>query len=63
MADEFTQIIWINYTPKNEAYDIMLARLLNTNGSLELSYYDLNILLKIFARRWVNSESYVKVQT
>jgi MoxR-like ATPase len=47
MADEFTQNnIEINYTPKNEAYDIMLARLLNRDGTLDMSYYDVNTTLK-----------------
>ena len=47
MADEFTQNnIEINYTPKGEAYDIMLARLLNRDGTLDMSYYDLNTTLK-----------------
>ncbi|MEK7586993.1 MAG: AAA family ATPase [Patescibacteria group bacterium] len=62
MADEFTQNnLEINYTPKNEAYDIMLARLLNTDGSLELSYYDLNITLKNLCEAMSEiQESYVK---
>ena len=47
MADEFTQNnIEINYTPKNEAYDIILARLLNRDGTLDMSYYDVNTTLK-----------------
>lgn len=46
IAREFEQNnLEIDYTPKEEAYDIMLARLMNSDGSLDLSWYDLNITL------------------
>jgi hypothetical protein len=49
IAREFEQNnLKINYTPKNEAYDIMLARLMNKDGSVDLSYYDLNETLPKF---------------
>ncbi len=35
----------VRYTPADEAYDIMLSRLLNRDGSLDMSYYDLNTTL------------------
>src|SRR3989344_4574595 len=35
----------VKYTPPDEAYDIMLARLMNRDGSLDMSYYDLNTTL------------------
>ena len=35
----------VKYTPPDEAYDIMLSRLLNRDGSLDMSYYDLNTTL------------------
>jgi DNA polymerase III delta prime subunit len=42
IAREFEQNnIKIGYTPPEEAYDIMLARLLNRDGSLDMSYHDL----------------------
>jgi len=46
IAREFEQNnLKINYTPKDEAYDIMLSRLMNKDGSLDISYYDLNTTL------------------
>ena len=46
MKDEFAMNnIKINHTPKNESYDIMLARLMNKDGSIDLSYHDFNITL------------------
>ncbi|MEI8123850.1 MAG: AAA family ATPase [bacterium] len=49
MADEFTQNnMEVGYTPKEEAYDIMLSRLMNNDGSLDLSFYDVNTTLKAF---------------
>jgi MoxR-like ATPase len=42
IAQEFDQNnLEIKYTPTDEAYDIALARLLNPDGSLDLSYHDL----------------------
>ena len=35
----------IRYTPAEESYDIMLSRLLNKDGSLDMSFYDLNTTL------------------
>ncbi len=35
----------VKYTPSDEAYDIILSRLLNKDGSLDMSYYDLNTTL------------------
>lgn len=49
IAREFEQNnLEINYTPKEEAYDIMLARLMDKDGSVNLSYHDLNITLPKF---------------
>ena len=46
IAREFEQNnIKINYINKEEAYDVMLTRLLNKDGSLDMSYYDLNTTL------------------
>ncbi len=46
IAREFEQNnIKINYTPQDEAYDIILARLLNKDGTLDMSYFDLNTTL------------------
>ncbi len=43
IAREFEQNnLKISYTPKEEAYDIMLARLMNPDGSLDMSKYDLD---------------------
>lgn len=50
IAREFEQNnLKIDYTPKDEAYDIMLARLMNKDGSVDMSYYDLNNTLPKFA--------------
>jgi DNA polymerase III delta prime subunit len=35
----------VKYTKPDEAYDIMLSRLLNRDGSLDMSFYDLNTTL------------------
>ncbi len=35
----------VKYTPSSEAYDIILSRLLNRDGSLDMSFYDLNTTL------------------
>jgi len=40
----------VKYTPPNEAYDIILARLLNRDDSLDMSYYDLNTTLPNFCK-------------
>ncbi len=46
IAREFEQNnLRINYINKEEAYDVMLSRLLNKDGSLDMSYYDLNTTL------------------
>jgi MoxR-like ATPase len=46
IAREFEQNnLEINYTPKEEAYDIMIARLMNPDGSLDMSWHDLNTTL------------------
>ena len=46
IAREFEQNnLEVKYTPPDEAYDIMLSRLLNRDGSLEASFYDLNTTL------------------
>src|SRR3990167_2135643 len=46
VAREFEQNnIKINYINKEEAYDVMLSRMLNKDGSLDMSYYDLNTTL------------------
>lgn len=46
IAREFEQNnLKINYTPKDEAYDIMLARLMNPDGSIDMSWQDLNVTL------------------
>ncbi len=43
IAREFEQNnLEVNYTPPDESYDIMLARLMNPDGSVDLSYHDLN---------------------
>lgn len=58
IAREFEQNnLEINYTPKEEAYDIMLARLMNKDGSVDLSYHDLNTTLPKFC------EAMAEVQT
>lgn len=49
VANEFDQNnLHIGYTPKEEAYDIMLARLLNPDGSIDLSSHDLTVTLPKF---------------
>jgi hypothetical protein len=40
----------VKYTKPDEAYDIMLARLINRDGSLDMSYYDLNTTLPNFCK-------------
>lgn len=46
VAREFEQNnLEILYTPKEEAYDIILARLLSNDGSINLSFHDLNTTL------------------
>ena len=46
IAREFEQNnLEVKYTEAPEAYDIMLSRLLNKDGSLDMSYYDLNTTL------------------
>ncbi len=35
----------VKYTPPDESYDIMLSRLLNRDGTLDMSFYDLNTTL------------------
>jgi len=46
IAREFEQNnLEVRYTPSDEAYDIMLSRLLNRDGSLDMSFYDLNSTL------------------
>ena len=47
IAREFEQNnLEVKYTSKEEAYDIMLARLMNRDGSLDMSFHDLNTTLK-----------------
>ncbi|MEI6479034.1 MAG: AAA family ATPase, partial [bacterium] len=41
--------IEVNYNPKHESFDIMLARLMNQNGSIDLSWHDMNVTLPKFA--------------
>jgi len=49
IAREFEQNNFeIPYTPKEEAYDIMLARLMNRDGSVDLSWSDINETLPKF---------------
>ena len=49
IAREFEQNnLEIQYTPKEEAYDIILARLMNPDGSVDLSWHDLNNTLPKF---------------
>ena len=46
MKREFRQNhLEIGYNPVHESYDIMLARLMNADGSIDLSWYDLNTTL------------------
>jgi len=49
IAREFEQNnLEIQYTPKDESYDIMLARLMNPDGSIDMSWHDLNATLPKF---------------
>ena len=49
IAREFEQNnLEIGYTPKEEAHDIALARLMNPDGSLDMSYEDLNTTIPRF---------------
>ena len=51
IAREFEQNnLEVKYTPQDEAYDIMLSRLLNRDGSLDMSFYDLNTTLPNLCR-------------
>ncbi|MCX6716541.1 MAG: hypothetical protein NTV72_01305 [Candidatus Taylorbacteria bacterium] len=46
IAREFEQNnLEVKYTKPDEAYDIMLSRLLNRDGSIDMSFYDLNTTL------------------
>lgn len=46
IAREFEQNnLEVNYTPKEEAYDIMLSRLMRPDGTLRLSWHDVNTTL------------------
>jgi MoxR-like ATPase len=46
IAREFEQNnLEVKYTPPEESYDIMLSRLLERDGSLNMSFYDLNTTL------------------
>ena len=50
IAREFEQNnIKVNYINKEEAYDVMLARLLNKDGFVDMSYHDLNTTLPALA--------------
>ncbi len=49
IAREFEQNnLEVSYTQKEEAYDIILARLSNPDGSIDMSFHDLNITLPKF---------------
>jgi MoxR-like ATPase len=49
VANEFDQNnLHVGYTPKEESYDIMLARLMNPDGSIDLSDHDLSVTLPKF---------------
>ncbi len=51
IAREFEQNnLEVKYTPPDEAYDIILARLLNRDGSLDMSFHDLNTTLPNLCR-------------
>ncbi len=41
--------IEVNYNPKHESFDIMLARLMNQDGSIDLSWHDMNVTLPKFS--------------
>jgi hypothetical protein len=46
IAREFEQNnLEVKYTSPDEAYDIMISRLMNRDGSLDMSFYDLNTTL------------------
>ncbi|MEI6490383.1 MAG: AAA family ATPase [bacterium] len=62
MADEFTQNnLEINYSPKEDAYDIILARLMNRDGSIDMSNHDLNTVLPNLCLAMADiQESYVR---
>ena len=58
IAREFEQNnLEIRYTPKEEAYDIMLARLMNPDGSVDLSWHDLNNTLPKFCEAMAEVQS------
>lgn len=49
IAREFEQNnVFIDYNPSDEAYDIARVRLMNKDGSSDMSYHDFNITLPIF---------------
>jgi MoxR-like ATPase len=49
IAREFEQNnLEVGYTPKEEAYDIVLARLMNPDGSLDASHHDLSVTIPKF---------------
>ena len=51
IAREFEQNnVKINYINKEEAYDVMLTRMLNKDGSIDMSFYDLNKTLPDLAQ-------------
>lgn len=51
IAREFEQNnLEIGYTPPAEAYDIMLVRMMNADGSIDISAHDLNDTLSRFAK-------------
>jgi len=60
VAREFEQNnLEIKYTNQAESYDIMLSRLLNRDGSLDISFYDLNTTLPNLCRAMAEiQESY-----
>jgi len=62
IAREFEQNnLEVRYTPPDEAYDIMLARLLNRDGTLDMSFYDLNTTLPNLCKVMAEiQESYTK---
>jgi MoxR-like ATPase len=62
IAREFEQNnLEVKYTPADEAYDIVLSRLLNQDGSLDMSYFDLNITLPNLCKVMAEiQESYTK---
>ncbi len=61
LAREFEQNnIEIHYSSPSEAYDIMRARLMNRDGSLDMSLHDLNVTLPNLCRVMADiQESYV----